>query len=96
MLNKSWLAIEDKSNWIWSSMASWLNLKSVLNGPVEETNHAFDESVWIFNVGHMVRALDLENLRDSFFEKLVSLNDFVSAVAAYPVLITKAKSYWEG
>ena len=77
-------------------MASWFNLKSVLGGPIEETNHAFDESVRIFNVCHMVGALDLENLRDAFFEELVALNDFVSAIAAYPVLITKAKCYWEG
>ena len=67
----------------------------MLDGSLEEAYHALNETVWIFNVCHMIRALNLENLRDSFFVKLVALNNFVGAFTAYPVLVTKAKSDWE-
>ena len=34
----------------------------------------------------MIRALNLENLRDAFRVELVALNNFVSTITTYPVI----------
>jgi hypothetical protein len=49
----------------------------MLNCLLEKADDEFNELVWILQVGHMIRALQDEELRDPRLEKFVALYNLV-------------------